>query len=270
MSRLWTFGCSFTAEYDCIGGVHPPYENFYDKYKKWRGGELPKIWVNLLGEHIEYEIMNCAIGGSTNYTILNQFSNVCDLIEEDDIVIFGWTNFTRFTVVNVVENIFQNVLPMGSNNQNTKLSEDTINEIFINRTHPLWAKEVHSYIRFINTFMKNVGAEVYHWTSDERIFNIDDKIVNDEQFIVVRDQILLSDMRNTTKHNILNYIGANDNYNGNWVAKISDETKGEIPDLHFGEYGHTFQAYMFFNHIKNHTKIEKIKKIGNEINLFWR
>ena len=42
--------------------------------------------------------------------------------KKDDIVIFGWTSLTRFTVVNVVENIFHNVLPMGSNNQNTKFS----------------------------------------------------------------------------------------------------------------------------------------------------
>jgi len=270
MSKLWTFGCSFTAEYDYIGGVHPPYENFFDKYKKWKGGELPKIWVTLLGEHIEYEVMNCAIGGSSNYTILNQFSNVCDLIQKDDVVIFGWTSITRFTVANVVENIYQNILPMGGNNENTKLSENTINEILINRTHPLWIKEIHSYIRMINIFLKNIGAEVYHWTSDDKIFNINDKLVNDNQFIVVRDEYALNDVTNNDRHNLLNYIILCHHYNEMWLAKISDETLGEIPDLHLGEYGHTFQAHMFFNHIKKNTKIDKIKNIQNEINLFWR
>ena len=31
-NKLWTFGCSFTAEYDPIGEIHPPFENNFDKY----------------------------------------------------------------------------------------------------------------------------------------------------------------------------------------------------------------------------------------------
>ena len=30
------------------------------------------------------------------------------------------------------------------------------NEILVNRTHPLWVKEIHSYIRMINVFLKNI------------------------------------------------------------------------------------------------------------------
>lgn len=270
MDKLWTFGCSFTAEYDLIDGLHFPYQNYYDEYKKWRGGELPKIWVNILGEHINYKIMNCAIGGSSNYTILNQFSNVSHLIEKDDILIFGWTSLTRFTVVNVVENIFHNVLPMGSNNQNTNLSDNTINEILINRTHSLWSKEVESFIYLINNFCKSVGAEVYHWTSDDRIFNIENHFINNKQFIVVKDEEALNNLSNTNRHNLLNYMVSPKHYGDKFIAKISDETNGQIPDLHLGEYGHTFQAYLFFNHIKNNTDILKIKNINNEINLFWR
>ena len=270
MNKLWTFGCSFTAEYDIIDGVHYPYENYYDQYKKWCGGELPKIWVNILGEHMGFEIMNCAIGGSSNYTIMNQFSNVCDLIGKDDVVIFGWTSLTRFTIVNVVESIFHNVLPMGSNNENTKLSQSTINEILVNRTHPLWAKEIHSNIRIINTLLKSVGVEVYHWSSDDNIFNKNSSIVNDSEYIVVRDFNALNNVTNTNRHNLLNYIVSCENYNDKWVAKISDETEGLIPDLHLGKYGHTFQAHLFYEHIKKHSKIDKLKNNQNEINLFWR
>ena len=52
MSRLWTFGCSFTAEYNPIDGIYAPYENNYDKYRRFRGGELPKTWPNILAEKI--------------------------------------------------------------------------------------------------------------------------------------------------------------------------------------------------------------------------
>ena len=34
MRTLWTFGCSFTAEYDPIDGIFFPFENDFDKYKK--------------------------------------------------------------------------------------------------------------------------------------------------------------------------------------------------------------------------------------------
>ena len=50
MNRLWTFGCSFTAEYDPIDGLFFPFENNYDKYRKLRGGTLPNVWVDLLAK----------------------------------------------------------------------------------------------------------------------------------------------------------------------------------------------------------------------------
>jgi hypothetical protein len=34
-NTLWTFGCSFTAEYEPIDNIHPPYENNYDRYRKF-------------------------------------------------------------------------------------------------------------------------------------------------------------------------------------------------------------------------------------------
>ena len=43
MNRLWTFGCSFTAEYNPIEGVYHPFENQYDRYKKFKGGKLPLV-----------------------------------------------------------------------------------------------------------------------------------------------------------------------------------------------------------------------------------
>ena len=36
MGTLWTFGCSFTAEYNPVGDKFV--RNNYDEYKDWRGG----------------------------------------------------------------------------------------------------------------------------------------------------------------------------------------------------------------------------------------
>ena len=72
MRTLWTFGCSFTAEYDPIDGIFFPFENDFDKYKKWRGGNLPPVWPTILGDKLNCKVMNCAVGGSSNYNIFNQ------------------------------------------------------------------------------------------------------------------------------------------------------------------------------------------------------
>ena len=55
MRTLWTFGCSFTAEYDPIDGIFFPFENDFDKYKKWRGGNLPSVWPTILGDKLYLE-----------------------------------------------------------------------------------------------------------------------------------------------------------------------------------------------------------------------
>ena len=125
-NTLWTFGCSFTAEYEPIDNVHPPYENNYDRYRNWRGGTLPLTWPNIMAKFMDYNVMNCALGGSSNYNILMQFSNISHLIKKDDILIFGWSKLTRFIAANFVENIFNNVLPVGSNYNDLGMSQNTI------------------------------------------------------------------------------------------------------------------------------------------------
>ena len=138
MNRLWTFGCSFTAEYNPIEGVYYPFENQYDRYKKFKGGKLPLVWSELLGKKIEYQTMNCGVGGSSNYSIFRQYINVCDLIKKGDILIFGWTSMLRFPVINLNENIVIELLPNATNYGDTGYSKTTLEEIIVNRSHPLW------------------------------------------------------------------------------------------------------------------------------------
>ena len=94
MNKLWTFGCSFTAEYNPIDGIFFPFENQYDKYRKYRGGTLPKVWVDLLAERIGYKPYNCAIGGSSNNKIFNQIVDDVKngITTKNDLVVvsIGW------------------------------------------------------------------------------------------------------------------------------------------------------------------------------------
>jgi hypothetical protein len=256
MSKLWTFGCSFTAEYDPIDGIHPPYENNYDKYRKFKGGEFPKTWSNILAEKIGYEIMNCALGGASNYHIFNQFINVCELIQKDDILIFGWTQLGRFIAVNTSENLMSQVLPNDAEYHYLGMSKTTIEEILVNRTHPLWKTEVMNWIKFINVFVEKIGVEAYHWTSDDRIFDAENKeVFNDNRFIVVRDPAAIESNIYVDKHNMMWYLTHQDHYGGIQKGKIMDETNYEIMDGHMGELGHKVQYEMFYDHISHVSKI---------------
>ena len=256
MSKLWTFGCSFTAEYDPIDYIHPPYENNFDKYRTFKGGEFPKTWPNILAEKIGYEIMNCALGGASNYHIFNQFMDVCELIEKDDILIFGWTQLGRFIAVNTVQNLISQVLPNGAEYDDLGMSKTTIEEILVNRTHPLWKTEVMNWIKFINVFVEKIGVEAYHWSSDDRIFDAQNKeVFNDNKFIVVRDPGAIESQIYVDKHNMMWYLTHQDHYGGTQKGKIMDETNYEIMDGHMGELGHKVQFEMFYDHISNVSKI---------------
>ena len=254
-NKLWTFGCSFTAEYDPIDGLHPPFENNFDKYYKFRGDNFPDTWTKVLANRIGFEPMNCAIGGSSNYNILNQFIEVCDLIKKDDILIFGWTHLGRFIAVNTVNNIFNQVLPFGVEYIDLGLSKRTVEEIQVNRTNPLWGKEVYGWIHFINCFTKNIGAESYHWTSDERIFNYQTKNWKENNLIVVDDNELLKNPNIIDKHNMIWYLTHQTHYGGKQMGKVIDETNGLISDGHLGEWGHKVQAELFYINLKERSKI---------------
>jgi hypothetical protein len=255
MCKLWTFGCSFTAEYDPIDGIHPPYENNYDRYRTFKGGEFPKTWPNILAEKIGFNIMNCAMGGASNYHIFNQFINVCELIKKEDILIFGWTQVGRFNAVDTIQNLMAQILPNGDN-YNIGLSKNTIEEILVNRTHPLWKIEVMNWIKFINVFVDKIGVEAYHWTSDDKLFDASNvEIFNDDKFIVVRDPVALQSKIYKDKHNMMWYLTHQDHYGGTQKGKIMDETNYEIMDGHMGELGHIVQFNMFYDHISRVSKI---------------
>ena len=92
--------------------------------------------------------------------LFNQFINVCELIKKEDILIFGWTQVGRFNAVDTIQNLMAQILPNGDN-YNIGLSKNTIEEILVNRTHPLWKIEVMNWIKFINVCVDKIGVEAY-------------------------------------------------------------------------------------------------------------
>ena len=53
MNKLWTFGCSFTSDYNFT-----PYQgqvNQMINYKEWRNGSEPELWATLLAKKLNLE-----------------------------------------------------------------------------------------------------------------------------------------------------------------------------------------------------------------------
>lgn len=248
MNSLYTFGCSFTAEYFPVGYLNMPSK--YDEYKEWRKGSLPDVWPKLLASKLNYNCENKAVGGSSNYEIFRQFINVLEHIKQNDILIFGWTSILRYNVANFCDNNFNNILPNTNIPVNClRLSQQTLEEMTYNRSHSVWLTEIHGYIKLINILIKSLGAHVFHWTSDDHIFNNESDFVNEKNFILPKSidgSNVLFDMMG-----YLATLCAIETNNGELNAKIIEETKGLVEDCHFGEHGHKYQAEYFYKHIKN-------------------
>ena len=128
MGNLWTFGCSYTGEYYPVGD--PNFVTNYDLYKEWKGGTLPDVWPTILAKKLELNIMNMGLGGDSNYAIIQQFFNICEQVEKNDVLVFGWTNVIRFPLANNSAKFFNQILPCDSDfKTETGVSKDSIDEI---------------------------------------------------------------------------------------------------------------------------------------------
>ena len=126
------------------------------------------------------------------------------------------------------------------------MSKNTIDEIFYNRTHPIWNKEIYGWIKIINLYCDLKKVKIHHWVSDYDITCEFNKM-DEEKFISVLDSenSCLGLMEHISE---LNYTQTGTQ------SRIVHETNNEVLDGHFGEYGHIAQAEYFYNFIKKYEK----------------
>ena len=104
MAKLWVFGDSFS---DGIRKQIKKYNSYSEEWKKnqpclniayflWKQkqkGEIPTHFEDIVAEHFGIEeIRNEGVGGYCNEDIIESIGNYIDQIEEDDVVIIGWTD----------------------------------------------------------------------------------------------------------------------------------------------------------------------------------
>jgi hypothetical protein len=222
MAKLFVFGCSYSGVYSLKQLCNPAINAYY----KFRGDSFPQTWSEILSKELNLELVNMAEWGSDNYSIFENFCKVVDDIKEDDIVIIGWTQVTRFRLFSEKSNSFKhiNVWDIKNNLNFINVSEETIKEIIVNRDNKRWAKEVYNWMKLIDRLSKTINFKIYHWSF----------------FIDFPDMYIINEMFE---------LGA---------ESIGHETNEVVSDWHFGEKGHIVQAEYFKNLILNKKKLKLI------------
>jgi len=227
MGKLYTFGCSFTEDYNK--------SKSYVEYKKYRNNILPDVWPTILAKKLNKDVINFGKGGIGNTQIFIDFCSNCDIITSDDIVIIGWTKITRFRWADKYN--WQHL--MGSDKDMHSISLTTHNEILVNRTNRLYINEINDYEKIIIELANTKKFKIYFWSSDSDIIYREDKR---------NDIYILNELKNNfpdfTPYKLINENGE--------ILTIKHETNGLVVDSHLGEKGHLLQAELFYNHIKKY------------------
>jgi hypothetical protein len=204
---LWTFGDSFTSRFS-------EKIDWCGDYIKWKG-YAPLVYSDIISESLSMNVSNLGVSGSDNYTILQTICDTIWKIKPNDIVIIGWSSPLRFRMVSEY-NDWRTYIPAEIN-----FKEPLIAEILVNRDNDIYALEVRSWIRLIDSAFPN--NKVIHWTPFDS--NITD-----------------------------NYISGED------YPTITMETNGELVDFHFSEEGQIRLANKLMELIKEE-KPKRIKRI---------
>ena len=157
MKKFWTFGDSFCYE---NGG-------WDNRYFTWKG-YVPKTHHDIISENFNFKQINLSNPGDCNDTIFENFMKNIKNIHQDDIIQFGWVALERFRLA-TANGKWSRIMPAvsfnyieGIDGKFENISQKTIEEILINRTNPIYRKELMNKIEFINSILpKN---KIIHWT----------------------------------------------------------------------------------------------------------
>ncbi len=220
MNKLYVFGCSHSAIHNDVVLKNPDMKKYY----KYRGGNFPPTWSELVAKNLKLELVNTAVWGLDNYRIFEAFCNTVEKIKSGDTVVIGWSGVSRFSLYSEKLDSLLSVNAWSANigNNFTDISKQTIEELLVNRDNLKWTQEVHSWIKAIEKLSKLIGFRVYFWS-----------FFNEFRRFYITDDIL--------------------KLGGEYIIT---ETNGEVANYHLGEKGHIIQAHYVVNMLK-----QKYRKI---------
>jgi hypothetical protein len=244
-STLWTFGCSFTDDLERMTLIdekirnnsnHNRAEFTFPRYKDLKG-YVPNSWPTLLSEKLDMNLKNKGRGGSSNATIFHEIMKQFEFMNQNDMVIYQFSNVTRFRWADDKNNEFKDIcvsFPYSNIDSHLNLSSQTKDEIHYNLSKKSWLDDIKVQLDFLKEICQIKKINFFYWTSCGEIWNF------------------LKDIEDQSNHIEL--------YSNSWVfadllnypkSTIRDETDGQINDIHMGEFGHIKQSESFYNFIKS-------------------
>jgi len=130
--------------------------NYIDRYIEYKGRDI-KFYPNLLSEYFNQPITNLSIGGVCNESILIEFMKIYPLLKSNDLIVFGWTDLSRFSTISSNGEWSSNI------KDNSLLSKQTLDEVRVMRTHDLFKKRLLDIIDFIDIIIPK-DITIIHWT----------------------------------------------------------------------------------------------------------
>jgi hypothetical protein len=223
MNTLFTFGCSYTADYWEITNL---------EYKNFKGGNLPDVWPKVLSKKLNMDLKNYGEPSIGNDQIFHNFCKHVDEIKENDIVIIGWSFICRHRWLNTKN---QQWMTIGVGTTDSELiSQRTNDEIYINRSHKPYINDVYDYEKIIDLYSECKNYKTYYWSGDKEIIYKQPK-----ELLVNSKYIAHEFIRND------NEIPFNEVFRRGGEL-IIQETNGQIKDHHMGESGHRIMAELFY------------------------
>lgn len=242
MNKLYTFGCSFTENFDPF--IKYPETTRYNYIIDYCNGVIPKSWPQILSEELNMDLRNhggidgitgkTGMEGNCNFSVFNNVCMASNNFQKGDVVIIEWTYMERFKWADFETNRITTITPNQIPNEYEK---NVIESIFVNRTHELWIEELFKYQILLNKLAQSLNIKIYYWTVDKNIIN--NKI---------------DDIKQDKKWLLSNYLQYGKTYQDiikeNGGLRIIDETDGIIIDDHMALSGHKVLADLFLNYIK--------------------
>jgi hypothetical protein len=258
MRTLHLFGDSFTQGH-LLDDSFPRYHD----WRKYRGGDLPLCWADLLSTKLGMKMANHAVAGMSNTEIFQTFCRHSDEIQNGDMVIINWTYTQRFRWAYYYgpQNLYQWKRLSANPEDGVYISESTRQEIAVNKTLPPYIEEVYEQEKLIKEFSKSKGFRVFFWSADvDVINNLPSERLKDEYYLL-HDEIEKIPLDIPAEINNHSFVRMDkkrtifDVFFGNGGTTIFDETNGIVGDGHLGENGHLVQFQLFYKYITKNNLI---------------
>lgn len=163
MKKLWIFGDSFSCDWS--NTVTPGHTEYAKKYN-------PEHFKTVISSELNLEVVNMAVSGYCNQSILESVGSSINSIGKDDYVVIGWSEITRWRNTSILGG---NWTIVGVNF--TTPWKKNINPLYryesVNRDCKPVAKEFNSWV---NILKKALPINTFHWTpfqAQKTIWNLD-------------------------------------------------------------------------------------------------